>query len=211
MKKILSIVLLMVCVFVTTSVAAGSIDGFRKYVPSNIDLSSFENDNYGIVFDSFKYEAFINSKTLFKGNKMFRFGNGSAMWNYKTRLDIIMTSDSTGNQQYTPRFITDGYTKHSKTHLEDIYILIGEHRYKFDINQNGIMTLGKNGFSILEEIIASSEPAFITFEGLTTDSFDLFEEEALEIISNFIEDCKKSGIYDLLPQQDDSSIILFVE
>lgn len=204
MKKIITwslILTINLCWFIPSQ--AADLSGFKKYAPNNINLMPFETNAYVSSFDSFKYVATIQTQ-----ERIFdlfdRIGEAKDLW-ASLRLGILMTASPDGKQVYTPYLYCGASQK-----LGDVYIRIGENRYVLHINRDNNAYLGKNGFLILQEIVSTNERVYVTVNEFTaTEKYcSVIPKEKIGIIKQFVDDCKKSGIYDTLPDDDDSAIIV---
>ena len=210
MKKPFSmLILLFVIVCALSTATAADLSGFKAHAPTSIDLSPFENEAYGCTFDSFQYRATITAKAL--ATYKTAFINSIVKWS-KFRLEIYMSTHEDQltrrpYQSYIPRLVAS-YVYEDSYRYDDLFMLIGEHRYRFNMNKTGVALLGKPAFAILEEITTTNNEVRVSFESISDQNYSyVLTSENIETIRKFVEDCKRSGIYNGLSSNDDSSII----
>lgn len=203
MKKLIAIILMLACLVVTTASAA-DLSKIEAHLPEAIDFTPFKTNDYSLYFNNYRYDAEIKSKniTLEYAPKNY------STYRYTLHFDVKIVA-SNSSVVAVPR-IVESTSTYSDYKTSDLFIVNGENRYEIVFNSDGVMVLGKTGFAILEEIVASKKPVFIMPRYLVNSStysgYQLMSADKA-IIKKFVADCHTSGLYDLASEIDDSVII----
>lgn len=174
------------------------------------DFSRFADPSYSVThYNEFSYLTEINQKGItfkLKGPK-------KNYYSYKVTIEFVLRLYYDNNKPHAIPLLSitlDTDDNHNRD--TSLYIRRGGNRYLLQTNNSNLMAMGRPALDILDEISSCEDEVKMQLKfvsGWYEDGYAPYILTAKDKadIHKFVEDIKLSGLYDLLAETDDSSVI----
>ena len=219
MKKLTALVMLLVMALCCcTAQADGTMQKFQPYTTVKMDVL----EKYGFTTSS--YDDFAFTAELSPENHSISYTVDLYKDTFSIIMDLKVVYSETGTI-VAPRLIfqKSGSVTYSSSKMENIYIRIGENRYKVDVSDcsrsssnkatdTAVEVLRDVGVMMLKDIVNSDDEIHVNFDvSQFWDFSDItLTSEDRETLKNFYNACEEAGVFDqeaLYATQDDYYII----